>query len=433
MANTKNPTITVELASPTNEEPTPPATTHSKVVEQITIPVRPALVAAANVVATTTAAAATSGPAALAIAAGTVLTGAALTRSHQNERRRRNQEQTARQIRRLAGLSRGGGHGLSGLGLGGFGKTKQVGRGKPRRLTGTGFRKHRTALGGLGAALRRVTSPQRRARTGAPHGISTIRRGTRPQHHPLRLGGSRTPHGPLSRLRGHPAVQTAHRAIRRTVPVARTLGKATLMGIGGLGWLLQHLYKALCWLSWKLRRLLKPHENDPKPKKRNIRHVGDSVNDPDRGSENGAQKTADQPAVPKPERTPAMSGTSGLNPSDHQGTSPFFAVVKTACDELAGLQYKGNMAIRAEAYDLPACLAMLADAIGYRADAYRKESLDPDFVLLYAKAQEALHAVAQQMMPLGSYFDALHPERVRDLLNGNNPAAWDTTNNQTIG
>lgn len=432
MAKTKNPTITVEL-SPTTEEPTPATTTTSKPVEQMTIPVRPALVTVANLLTTTTAVAAASGPAGLAIAAGAAVTGAALARHHHNERRTRQQRETTRQMRRLAGLGRGSG-GLGGLGLGGFGKGTRAGHGKPGGLGTHSGRKHRNPLGGLGSALKRATSPRHGGhptRNGGPHSATGRR------HHPSHVGGSRTPHGPLSRLRRHPTVQAAHRAIRRTAPVARAIGKATLLGLGGLGWLLHHLYKAMRRLVWVIRRLLKPHENEPEPQTDSPPHVGDTVDEPeDTSGTSGTddqQKPTNRPAAPQPGRIPAMSGTSGLNPNSHQGTSPMFMIIKAACDQIASIQHKGNLTTRAEAYDMPACIALIGQVIGLRADAYRKESLDHTFVDLYVKAEAAMYAVANQLLPLGSYFDALHPERVRDLMGGTNPAAWDTTNNQTIG
>lgn len=119
--------------------------------------------------------------------------------------------------------------------------------------------------------------------------------------------------------------------------------------------------------------------------------------------------------------------------TEPQGVSPMFEIMKAARDQVAAIKHKGNMTTRAEAQEMPIIIGLVSDMLDYRATEYRKQSLEPEFVDMYVKGQEALIAVANLLNPLGEYFDALHPERVRDLTQGNNPEAWDTYNNQTIG
>jgi hypothetical protein len=435
VGTSKNPTIRVELASPTaTDTPESPTTKHHapQPQEQVVIPVRPAAVTVANVLTTASAAAAVSGPVGWAILGGAGVATAAVVQHQRTRRRQRDHHERTTQTRRLGRLGRDSGA-LGGLGLGGFGrgfrKSTRAGHGRP---AGNG---HRDPLGSLTGALRRATSPKHHG--GSGHGPN--HRTARPRgrgHHP-HIGGSRTPHGPLGRL-GHriantPLGRAARRAapaIRATGKIAKAVGITTLGILGGLGTLLTQLWHFLRWLVWKIRKLLKPGENDPEQTSDDAQHVRDTVDDPG-PSDDTQQRTSTNRPNPQPGRTPNMSGTQGTNPMNHQGTSPLWMIIKAACDQIAGIQHKGNMTTRAEAYDMAAAIALIGQVIGLRANSYRRESLDPTFVDLYVKAEAAMYAVANQLLPLGTYFDALHPERVRDLLSGNNPQAWDTTQNQT--
>lgn len=120
-------------------------------------------------------------------------------------------------------------------------------------------------------------------------------------------------------------------------------------------------------------------------------------------------------------------------PAADEGISPMYVIMKQATDQIAGIKHAGNMTTRQEAAELHMIIGLLVKALGYRCDDYRKESLEPDFINLYTQVQESLDAVANMTRPFVEYFDALHPERVRDLTQGTNPEAWDTRNNQTIG
>jgi hypothetical protein len=422
MAKSKNPTIEIQLAPPATEEPaqpSPPANYTQSPVEQVTIPVRPAVVTIMNLAATATTLAATSGPAAIAVLAGAGITGAAMARHHHNQRDKQEQRNRMRQLRRMRKMAGG-----PGLGLGGFGK----GGSKPSRTAGIG-----SGTGHHGAGKKSpIGSPLgalARALKGSSH-----RPGRRHGGH---VGGSRTPLGRLGRigrlgrrLANTPlgrATRKAAPAVRAAGRVARVAGVGTLGFLGGLGWLITRTYRFLCWLTWKIRNLLKIDEVPTKEIKAD--DVLDTVNDPTRTTDQ------DEPSIPKRSERTAMAGdqTQGTNPASHQGTSPMWEIMKNACDQIAGIQHKGNMTTRSEAYDLAAIVAMVGQTVGMRAASYRNESLDSTFIDLYVKAEEALYAVAQQLLPLGEFFDALHPERVRDLLGGNNPSGWDTTTNQTIG
>lgn len=430
MAKNNNPTITVELAPPTTQQdpPTPPPAATKPVAEQVTIPVRPALTTMANLATTATAAAISTGPIGGAIIiTGAAITGAALARNHHNRRRKHATNRAAGK-----GLPKGLGKGGS-TGLGGFGRVRpgtMGGGGKPLRSTSS-----RSPFGRATNAIRRaIANGARRPNTTGGRRTSNV-------------GGSRTPHGPRTargmmgrlnrKLANTPIGQIARRVASSSAPsiraartAARVAGAGTLGLLGGLGWLLNRMWKISARVAWVTRHLLKPGEDPKDQEGSDVKHVADTVDDPQR--EDGGQ-TPSRPTTKG--RGPAMAGdqTSGTSPASHQGTSPLFMIMKNACDQATGIQHRGNLTTRAEAYDLAAIIAMFGQVLGQRAGVYRKESLDETFVDLYVKAEAAMYAVAQQVLPLGTYFDALHPERVRDLISGSNPAAWDTTNNQTIG
>lgn len=415
MTKTNNPTITVELTPTTkDQEPQPKTTASNKPsVELLTIPVRPALATAANLAATTTAIAATTGTAGLALLAGTAVTGAALARHHHTSTRQQRQ-----QIKHLRRLSKAAGLGGRRRGLGG------LGHGSPRRKPGHngGIGNHHGRKSPLGSLLRSLRSAPHHGHR-SPHGAT--------RRHPSGIGGSRTPHGsPLTRLRKTLARHPLVRAARSAAPTLRYAGKAlkrttqaTLITLGALGWLIHHAYKALRQCALWLRKTLKPGEEttpqDDEPD--DGPHVKDVVDDPDQQS----------PRSVPADRRPAM--TNAPVPADAQGISPMYTIMHQACGQIAEIKHKGNMTTRQEAMEMHMIIGLLAKAIGYRCDEYRKQSLQPEFVKMYQMAQESLDAVAAITRPFGEHFDALHPERVRDLTQGTNPEGWDTHNNETIG
>jgi len=207
------------------------------------------------------------------------------------------------------------------------------------------------------------------------------------------------------------------------------MGVVTLVGLSALGWLIRHTYKVVRRLAWFVRKIIKQGETGQTEQENTETHVKDTVDEPNPTTED--QPTTQPRPIPRM-RVAIMPGPT-TNPEFHEGTSPMFGIMKSAHDQMAGIQHRGNMTTRAEAYDMPAIIALLAEAFGMRVDQYRRESLDPTFIDLYTKIQESLLAVADQTRTFGTYFDALHPERVRDLTSGANPEGWDTHNNQTVG
>ena len=117
------------------------------------------------------------------------------------------------------------------------------------------------------------------------------------------------------------------------------------------------------------------------------------------------------------------------SPLDHQGNSQLYAIARAFHAQVSDIKPRGNLEIRDEAIDLAAVLALIAESLELRVAANRKESLHPDYHSILTSISAALYAVANSALGTGEMFDALHPERVGDLLYGQNPAGWDAANN----
>lgn len=112
-----------------------------------------------------------------------------------------------------------------------------------------------------------------------------------------------------------------------------------------------------------------------------------------------------------------------------QGSSVLWHAAARFAAAAAEYRTKGNLEVRDEAYELPDTLAQIASGLQARAEANARESLDPALQAMYARIADSVMAAAQAARDLGPAFDAMHPERVRDLLQGSNPAGWDSVNN----
>jgi hypothetical protein len=453
MGKTNNPTITVEVAPQT---PAPPATTTPKPaapVEQVTVPMRPAAVAAANLATTITAIGLASGTAGAAALAATALTGAALVRRGQVNRHNRTVGRTTRTGGGLGRMGLGGARrGLGSLGLGGLGRRtgagKPTGSGHGSRGHGSGHR--RNPLGGLTSALRKRTGRGGHTSGTGGHGAGHSGRGR--SHGRGWLPGSltgrgrgghgtghtgRTSRGILGRAGQRLARTPLGRAARRTAPIWRGLGKTgKALGIAGLGflgffgWVLEKAWKIARWVARKIRKKLKgvegaEHLDQQEPQKE---HVGDKVNRP-------KDPTSTKPGTQtrEPGRTPVMAKgqgpAGGRSPLDHEGNSQLYAIARAFHAQVSEIKPRGNLEIRDEAIDLAAVLALIAESLELRVAANRKESLHADYHSILTSISAALYAVANSALGTGEMFDALHPERVGDLLYGQNPAGWDAANN----
>jgi hypothetical protein len=112
------------------------------------------------------------------------------------------------------------------------------------------------------------------------------------------------------------------------------------------------------------------------------------------------------------------------------GISVLYEAARKFMGTCAAHQTKGNLEVRAEAYELAATLGLVADTLALRAEANRKQNINPVIHTQYQNAAAAIHAVAQSMLGLGPTFDATHKGLVDNQFSGQNPAGWDTVNNR---
>jgi len=412
----ETPTIRVEVAGQDRpkREPKPAGPT-----TQLTIPAKPAALATAN--ATTiigSAAAAIGGPVGWVVGGAAALGGAALVRRGIRRAAAARAERAAKAAGGGVGAGSGGSAG-SGTGSGsgggsGSGKAGPLGRllGRGKKGSGAGAdgspAGHRT---GSGRPAGSRPSPHPRGRGGAGSGPAS-----RGSGRGSGLGGSSSPAAKAARKLGKAAAQQAAKASKTATDAANRARKQA---------------------EKKARDKLRKAKNGPcvqtlgpkTPKK-----AGATVDRPGGEPPKTAKPEHTEPLkIIKPPKLTARKGKTVAAGNGKQGAPQGASVMYEAARQFmnicASYTPKGNMEVRAEAYEFAATLGRLAEAIEFRAAANAKQNIDPALHALYRNASAAMHAIAQSMVALGPNFDALHKQLVANQLSGQNPAGWDTTNN----
>lgn len=145
-----------------------------------------------------------------------------------------------------------------------------------------------------------------------------------------------------------------------------------------------------------------------------------------------AQKTPPvviRPAKIRGEEVMARGNGAPTASGGQAGGSTVWHAAKAFWDACSTYKPRGNLEVRAEAWELASSIALLADGIHVRAQANNKENLDPALSQLYATIATNMQSIAQAAKSLGPGFDAMHDQLVKNLLVGNNPAGWDSSNN----
>lgn len=403
---------------------TEPKLAPEKPADQLTVPVKPAALTVLNLATTAAATAATSGTVGLALLAGLGIAGVSVSEHHRTR--------TNKKLGRTSGRRKlfGGRTGISRGMFGGRTNKRTNGRGlfggrtaSGRTGTGRGLFGGRTSgrrLFGGRTNRRRLFGGRTSGRTGTGRGLfggRTANRGLFGGRTSGRTNG-RGLSARAANVRGmFSRAANGRNLFGRTHKLAKRTRQGTLAALRILGLAISQAIASTAWALSALRKLAKPDEQtaDEQTDEQTADDVADTVREPN------------QPSSPEPK------GAKIMSLPDVSQQSPLFMIMKKGCDEAMGIgPHKGAMATRAEAYDLPVVLRMVAEVVTVRANHYRRDSIQPEFVTMLTQAASALFEVADYLGKLGPAFDDLHHELLSNLFDSPNPETWDTHNNQTV-
>jgi hypothetical protein len=453
-----SPAVTTPTTATTSSTPTTPNPEH------LIIPMRPATVALTNMLTSIGGIGVMSGTAGIMALAAMGITGAAIAQRSRSKRAsrtttRRSTGTSARDA--LGGFGRGARRAASGLGRSGRPTVGGLGRGARKAAGGIG-RGGRPTAGGLGRGARKAAGgigrggrPTAGGRHTPSAAMGRLRRaldkpfggqsnggtkttGSKPgnRSNPTTRSGTRNGGGICAGINSGKGTTRSRRwkpTIRITIRPAysglRMAGKCITGILGFAGWLMETVMKAITALARYLKKLCQQTQTMQALGTSNRRAIRT-------GSKIRSITTSTRPApltgTGKPTMGKSTKGGHGPGSMAFTGRSDLFALTQKYYADVLAIQPRGNMEVRDEAYDLAAVITMFAAAVQARGEHNTRRSINPDYNQVYARTSGALLDLAATIKSLGPLFDAFHPERVADLLVGQDPAGWDTTNNPGV-